>query len=63
MILRILAKIIGDKSLKALLRLRAENRELERDNDRLRKQLKERSNAMKAIVRAAKEHCDDIFFY
>jgi len=63
MIAWLICKITGDTSLRALLRLRAEIRQLEEYNKKLEKKLRSRSEAMQEIVRTAKANCDDILFY
>lgn len=63
MFIWLLTKLTGDKSLKVLLRLRAEIREQDKEIEMLKGKLRQRSIAMKAIVQSAKEHSDDLWFY
>ena len=62
MISFLISYIFKDKSLKCLLSLQREIKQLREQNECLKKELKAKRMAMRQIVKTAKENCDDYYY-
>lgn len=62
MISFLISYIFKDKSLKCLLGLQREIKQLREQNERLKKELKVKQMAMREIVKTAKENSDDYYY-